>query len=66
MAVPSPCIRNCCLDNEEVCLGCFRTLHEIKQWTYLTDSEKQAVIEFANTRQKEHNQKFGSWYKPTK
>jgi len=28
----SPCIRNCCLDDDLTCLGCFRSLEEIKEW----------------------------------
>lgn len=61
MTTPSPCIRNCCLDHDEVCLGCFRTLHEITQWTYLNDTEKQAVVEEAKQRKQIHEAKFGYW-----
>lgn len=61
MVTPSPCIRNCCLNHDEVCLGCFRTLHEITQWTYLSDEEKQAVISQARRRQEEHENRFGRW-----
>lgn len=28
----SPCVRNCCLDAAEVCLGCGRHLQEIIAW----------------------------------
>jgi predicted Fe-S protein YdhL (DUF1289 family) len=28
----SPCIRDCCLGDDLTCLGCFRTLDEIKEW----------------------------------
>ncbi|EKO3464267.1 DUF1289 domain-containing protein [Vibrio fluvialis] len=38
-AVPSPCIRNCCLDDNDVCLGCFRTLEEILAWTRSSEPE---------------------------
>ncbi|WP_156302871.1 DUF1289 domain-containing protein, partial [Methylogaea oryzae] len=24
-----PCVRNCCLDSTDICLGCFRALAEI-------------------------------------
>lgn len=61
MSVESPCIRNCCLDHQDVCLGCFRTLREITQWTYLRDCEKQSVIECADKRKKERDEKYGSW-----
>lgn len=42
--VLSPCVRNCCLDDENVCLGCFRTLKEICAWHEAPDSEKLAIL----------------------
>ena len=39
----SPCVRNCCLDDELVCLGCFRTIEEIKEWGTV-DSDRRSVI----------------------
>ncbi|NQZ82873.1 MAG: DUF1289 domain-containing protein [Colwellia sp.] len=41
--VASPCIRNCCLNNEDICLGCFRHLNEIIGWQSAS-SEKKSVI----------------------
>ncbi|POC29789.1 DUF1289 domain-containing protein [Vibrio vulnificus] len=29
----NPCIRHCCLNEEDVCLGCGRHLNEILGWT---------------------------------
>ncbi|MDN3685302.1 DUF1289 domain-containing protein [Vibrio sinaloensis] len=26
---PNPCVRNCCLNERDICLGCGRTLQEI-------------------------------------
>ncbi|MFY8123363.1 MAG: DUF1289 domain-containing protein, partial [Silanimonas sp.] len=31
-APASPCVRHCCLDEADECLGCGRTLEEIKAW----------------------------------
>lgn len=28
----SPCVRNCCLNDDDICLGCFRSLDEIRNW----------------------------------
>ena len=44
-SVPSPCVRNCCLNEQDVCLGCYRTLEEILQWQASSDKEKLAVID---------------------
>ena len=39
----SPCIRQCCLDDADECLGCGRTLDEIKAW-HGADAPGRAVI----------------------
>lgn len=39
----SPCIRDCCLGDDLTCLGCFRTLDEIKEWG-LADAQRRCVI----------------------
>ncbi|WP_328285401.1 DUF1289 domain-containing protein [Vibrio orientalis] len=37
-------MRNCCLDGNDVCLGCFRTLEEILNWSHSSNVEKQAIL----------------------
>lgn len=46
----SPCVRNCCLDEEDVCLGCGRTLDEILSWTRYSDSEIEQVLDRSRSR----------------
>ncbi|MEI5637853.1 MULTISPECIES: DUF1289 domain-containing protein [unclassified Pseudoalteromonas] len=41
----SPCIRKCCLDDNDICLGCFRTLEQITGWTSFTDKQKRDVLQ---------------------
>lgn len=48
--IESPCIRNCCLNEQDVCIGCFRSLEEIKQWHRATQSEKQEILTTAQNR----------------
>jgi predicted Fe-S protein YdhL (DUF1289 family) len=43
--IASPCIRNCCLNNDDVCLGCGREMSEICGWTSANNDQKQAIIE---------------------
>ena len=43
-SITSPCIRNCCLDEAEVCMGCGRTLAEIVRWHEAGSDEKQAIL----------------------
>lgn len=51
--IESPCIRNCCLDDNDICMGCFRTLDEIKAWLLLTDREKRVVLNKCQQRKTE-------------
>lgn len=45
MTVPSPCVRNCCLNENDFCIGCARHLTEITQWTKYSEQQKLHVIE---------------------
>lgn len=44
-SIRSPCIANCKLDEDEVCMGCFRTIDEIISWSSSSNKEKQAIID---------------------
>jgi len=50
MSVASPCIRNCCLDKNDVCLGCGRTVEEITRWGEAGDEEKRKILIAAKKR----------------
>lgn len=56
----SPCVRNCCLNEEDVCLGCFRSIDEILQWSEATEQKKQLIVNLANARKIEHQVKYRS------
>lgn len=43
---PSPCIGICMLNSSgEYCIGCYRKLDEIADWTRYTAAQKQAILE---------------------
>ncbi|WP_299872934.1 DUF1289 domain-containing protein [uncultured Cocleimonas sp.] len=48
--VASPCIDICDLDDDSICLGCYRAIEEIAGWGMLDNAEKLEVIELANKR----------------
>lgn len=50
----SPCINVCALNDEDVCIGCFRTAQEITDWTVLSENEQKAVCVKAGERRKAH------------
>jgi hypothetical protein len=46
----SPCVRNCCLDKQDICIGCGRTVQEITRWGEADDEEKHKILKSAQTR----------------
>jgi predicted Fe-S protein YdhL (DUF1289 family) len=46
----SPCIRNCCLDDDLTCLGCFRSLEEIKEWGVVDNHRRRIILQNARRR----------------
>jgi predicted Fe-S protein YdhL (DUF1289 family) len=53
----SPCIKVCTHDDEGYCLGCGRTVEEVKGWRHLTEEEQLDGIEMLRERQFERAQK---------
>lgn len=53
----SPCVRNCCLDDQDVCLGCGRTLAEIRAWSSLTPDQREEACQRAAQRKAQHRWK---------
>lgn len=44
-SIPSPCIKVCQIDRAtDFCLGCFRSIDEIRDWPILTLEQKTAVL----------------------
>lgn len=56
MRVASPCVRNCCLDDDDICLGCHRTLNEITEWGEASDARRRAIRDQAEQRGKQRRQ----------
>ena len=48
--IASPCVRNCCLDDGDVCMGCGRALAEIVAWGTADDAERRAILERSRAR----------------
>ncbi len=51
--IQSPCVRNCCLNEEDICLGCFRSLLEITKWGEANRQERILILNNARQRQLE-------------
>ncbi len=61
--VNSPCVRKCCLDDHDVCMGCFRTMEEIIRWDMANDAERRIILEHARLRKEAHQLKVGDYFK---
>ena len=42
--VKSPCIEVCSLNNEDVCIGCYRTAEEIIEWFSAHNERKREIL----------------------
>jgi predicted Fe-S protein YdhL (DUF1289 family) len=58
MAISSPCIRNCCLDEKDICLGCGRKIEEIIRWGDADDKEKLKILMASKKQMIARNNKF--------
>lgn len=50
--IKSPCVKRCCLDDKDICLGCFRHLDEILIWSQASADEKKQILERSAARRK--------------
>ncbi|MEG3617550.1 DUF1289 domain-containing protein [Magnetovibrio sp. PR-2] len=48
--IASPCIGMCTLNDQDICIGCCRTLNEIKAWGDADDSARRAILERVSKR----------------
>ncbi|MCL6415870.1 DUF1289 domain-containing protein [Aestuariirhabdus sp. Z084] len=48
--VASPCVSICALDEDDICVGCYRSDQEIMQWREMDDDQRRQVIDAANQR----------------
>ena len=55
----SPCVRNCCLDDANVCMGCGRSLAEIVVWGTASDVDKTAILARSRERMRARDRASG-------
>ena len=50
--IPSPCVSLCLLDETDTfCIGCYRTIDELRDWCIMDAEQKTKVLEEIKTRQ---------------
>ncbi|MCE5362567.1 DUF1289 domain-containing protein [Pseudomonas anguilliseptica] len=50
--VASPCVHVCALDDEDICIGCQRSVAEITRWSLMDNSERREVLMRCHERAK--------------
>jgi len=58
LEVASPCVRNCCLNGDDVCMGCYRHIDEILAWQSYRNHEKETVITSCEQRRADAQEKL--------
>lgn len=48
----SPCVHICALDEEDVCIGCQRSVAEITRWSLMDNAERRQVLVLCHARAK--------------
>lgn len=48
--IASPCISICALDENDVCVGCYRSAAEITRWSQADNAERHAILDSAAVR----------------
>ena len=51
--IKSPCVSICCLDDDDICLGCFRSCDEICKWGAMSNDERKDVMKKVAEREQE-------------
>jgi uncharacterized protein len=46
----SPCVRNCCLDQQDCCLGCGRLVQEIIEWHTADILRREQILQLSAQR----------------
>jgi len=49
--VKSPCVNICCLDDEDICLGCYRSCEEICKWGAMSIEQRKDTMKKVATRE---------------
>ncbi len=50
--IESPCISICAMDENDVCVGCYRSAEEITRWSNADNGERRQIISTAAERAK--------------
>lgn len=56
--IKNPCIHVCTKDEKGICLGCYRSMEEIRDWYKYSDKQKLKVLDNALSRRTEYDKEL--------
>ncbi|MGH8378660.1 MAG: DUF1289 domain-containing protein [Gammaproteobacteria bacterium] len=56
--IASPCVRICCLDDDNICIGCGRSLDEIRRWSEMPEQERLETLRLADERREARRRRY--------
>lgn len=59
--LPPPCIRNCQLDGDDICIGCHRSLDEVKSWRLDTVEQRREILDNTDSRQLQKSKRLPTY-----
>jgi len=54
--VESPCVRKCTLDQDDICVGCFRSIDEICAWAGASNAQRRDILQNTVRRRQDKKQ----------
>jgi predicted Fe-S protein YdhL (DUF1289 family) len=48
--IASPCVHVCALDEQDLCIGCQRSVAEITRWSLMDNAERRQVLQRCHER----------------
>lgn len=51
----SPCVSICALDENDICMGCYRSAEEITDWFMASATKKREMLALAKARREADN-----------
>lgn len=56
--VPSPCVRLCTLDDDDICVGCGRHIREITGWSAADAQTRRRIVDASQRRLAERRLRY--------
>jgi predicted Fe-S protein YdhL (DUF1289 family) len=53
VVIKSPCVNICCLDEKDICLGCYRSCDEICKWGAMNNEQRKNVMKKVAEREQD-------------